>query len=145
MELLPEEKWVFGLLSADTTLQGLLAPSVIPGDLCAVYHRKGPQGAMYPMILFGIQSAQDVNAMGGRKAVDTVVAVWVEGETQSTYSLATIANRMDALLSGAASASEGSVGIQPCFRESSFDEPGERAGGKEYRMVGGMYRVYLTI
>ena len=133
-ELTLAGKWLYGLLSADATLTGLVAARV---------HDTRAEG-VYPCIVFQYQGGYDALGVGARRLqVNALYVVWAVGKTVSPLALAPIADRIDELLHRKdAPVVIGGVtlGYIGCYRVQPF-AMAETSNNIEYRHLGGIYRL----
>lgn len=132
METNAAEGWMTTVLKADTALAAVVSTRV--------YNtlRTGP----LPCVLFQLQApGADLMVLGGTR-VWTPLVYLVRGiAEQESYAgdLATIANRIDAVLHRA-SGSNAAGTVFSCVRIRAFQMP-EVANGMQYRHLGGLYEI----
>lgn len=139
------EAWIYELLATDPTLNGL------GYDDSRVWSAIAPAGTPYPYIIITRQASRDVNGLGNRLArimSSVLFQVAAIDEGPQWEDLAAAAKRIDELLHG----KEGTVfdddGTTPLgyvlssVREQPFSLV-EAVEGKQYRRLGGLYRLQL--
>lgn len=132
METNAAEQWIATSLKADGPLAALVSTRI--------YNtlRDGP----VPCVIFQLQApGPDFNVLGGSR-VWTPLHYLVRGiAEQESYEgdLASIANRIDAVLHKASGSNAAGV-IYSCVRVRVFQLP-EVADGRQYRHLGGIYEI----
>lgn len=131
----------------------LIATSAITSALAAgtasIYNALAPQGAAYPLVIFGQQSGLDENVKTGRSRQ---VLVLVKAITQSTMRAAgSIDANIDGALHFISGVSADSVQLSVSGwtniwqrRESDVRYTERDPDGKTYHHSGALYRVRLT-
>lgn len=102
-----------------------------------VYSNVAPQPAVYPLIVFSVQSGgNDLIVVGGER-VWAAPLMWVRviGKTASLTPIAATADAIDTALHN----TSGGV-VASCIRESPFILAQE-VDGVQYRHLGGFYRL----
>lgn len=134
MKTLVTDRWIYGILSVDATLVGLVGSRI--------YRGMAPLNATFPcVVFFYMPGGQDVRGTGTYNIM--VSGYWVIkaiDRNNSPASAGTIADRIDTLLHGQSGAVSGGA-VLACVR----DEPvsfTELVDGALYQHVGGMYRIY---
>lgn len=128
------DSWLAGVLSGDVTLAGLVG--------ARVYGHLAPQGAIFPLVLFAMQSGIDVQTLGPNRIMSNLVYVVrgvAEGGSFGTP-LSAIAERIDAVLQ-AKSGTTAAGAVYACVREQPYTLI-ETGNGRQYRHLGGVYRLY---
>lgn len=135
-ETVTARRWIYSLLTGDTTLQGLMV-----GIDNRVVANKAPQGAIFPLIIFGLQTAQPdiVTVPQVRIAARLRMQVKVVGESNDS-SIEPIYNQVDDLLQGGAGAG-GTGTVYACVRDSPLEYLETTPQGVTYLHLGGLYRV----
>lgn len=128
------DAWLYSKLSGDATLTGLVGGRI--------YGHIAPQEASYPLVLFALQTADDVQTLGPHRIMSNMLyVVRVVGEASSFGApLSSVADRIDAVLQ-AASGTAGAGRVLACVRENPSAMV-ESNKGKQYRYLGGVYRLY---
>lgn len=135
METITADRWIYSLLHNDATLAALVT---------GVYTWPAPETGVLPYVLFQEQAATDLRQIGpARVWVNGLWLVRVVAEARGWGgAIETAANRVDALLHGAAGSVAGSGTVWGCVREQPFRlvEPGQ---GGRIRHLGGIYRIFV--
>lgn len=132
------EQWLFSKLNADATLTTAL------GGAGRIYTHKIPTGAAFPCIFITALDLRDFLKSGPVRIWSaTLYCVRVVGQTASLSPLTTAAGRLDAVLH-AASGSVAHGTVWGCVRERPFLLSEQDVGGKEYRHLGGVYRIWVS-
>lgn len=130
------DSWLYGVLTGDATLMGLATGGV--------YAHNNPTRPTFPYVLFQLQApGADVRGVGPVRIMTPLVYL-VRGITESNSfggSLKSIADRIDALLQAAHGTAAGGV-IVACVRERPFALPEAAADGRQFRHLGGVYRIW---
>lgn len=127
------EQWLYTTLAADTALTALVGTRI--------YSHVAPNEATFPLVVFGLQTAEDVMGVGpARIMAQAVYVVRVIGQTGSFGALKAAADRLDAVLHGA-SGSAGDGVVLACVRTQPF-EMVETIAGVQYRHLGGLFRLW---
>ncbi len=130
---------LYGRMSADVTLNGLLATPAA-GFAKAIYHQQAPDKAAFPFVIFSKSSGVPTEAMSDPSAFDT--DVWlVKGVDRNTTAdgAEAIAIRLNALLNdGALSISGGTLLY---LRRQSDVEYAEVIDGVQVKHAGALYRL----
>lgn len=133
-ELNAIDRYIFGALTADPTLAGVVGQRVYV-DIAT------PAAAM-PYIIFQMQASVDLMPVGpGRIWADCLYLV--RGVTEATSyggALKTIADRIDAVLHATAGANVDGT-VWACVRDRPYRLP-EVADGRNYRHAGAIFRIY---
>ena len=133
-ELTLAGKWLYGRLTADTTLAGLVSNRV--------YDTRA--GNVYPSIVFQYQGGADALGVGARRLqVNALYVIRAVDKTASFVAIAPIADRIDDLLHRQdAPVVIGGVtlGYIGCYRVQPF-ALAETSDDVEYRHLGGIYRL----
>lgn len=146
-ELWIAEAWIYGVLEDDATLEALL-----PGTNAAtIWPGIAPTGTLEPYVILAFQGGGDVNGLGSglsRIFSSFLYQVTAYGPYSTLGVLAPIAKRIDELLhgkSGTILAPDNTTvlgSVLSCVRERPLTLP-EIAGGKQYRRLGGVYRIQV--
>lgn len=134
-EMAAARQWLYGVLHGDATLLGL-GRDVFPGGTA-------PESFGFPFVTFQFMSGRDLMEIASiRIWTNMIWLVKVVGETADISTLDAIWARIDVLLHrGSGTPAAGTVWA--CVRESTFELP-ETIQGKQYRSLGGTYRLYAT-
>jgi hypothetical protein len=126
------DDFLYGLLTADATLTGLVG--------VRVYNTEAPQPAQYPFVLYQFMSGIDMAAVGALRIwTDMLYLVKVVGQTLTYSDLSTAVARIDQLLHRTSgTVADGTVWT--CTREQVIRMP-ETISGKPFRHAGALYRV----
>lgn len=134
METGVADRWIYGLLSVDATLAGLVGTRI--------YRGMAPLGATMPCVVFlFMPGGTDVRGTGTYNVM--VSGRWVIkaiDRDQATTTANSIADRIDTLLHGQSGAVSGGS-VLGCVR----DEPVsyiEQVDGAIYQHVGGIYQIW---
>jgi hypothetical protein len=132
-------EWIYAALKANTTLCGVIGGTAAP----RIYHEIIPQSADLPSVVYQMMTSIDENAIGARGP--TVQQWQVKGVAQGqTYNaLRTVADQIDVALHrvhGTATTA-GIVTASERIEEVMY---GEASDGREYRHLGGIYRIYAA-
>lgn len=130
-------QWLYETLDGDATLMALL------GSGERIYEQPAPQESAFPFVTFQLQSDVDVMTVDTRNRI-FVDQLWLIRATTDSTSFAAskaIANRVDFLLQNANGAADGAT-VYHCSREESFRLV-EIDNGKQYRHLGGIYRIII--
>lgn len=128
------DSWLYGVLIGDVTLTGLVG--------ARVYGHLAPQEATFPLVLFAMRSGVDVQTLGPNRIMSNLVYV-VRGVTESSSfgtPLSVIAERIDVVLQ-AKSGTTAAGAVYACVREQPYTLI-EMSKGRQYRHLGGIYRLY---
>lgn len=129
--------WLTSVLGGDATLQGLLGTQ-------GVWDGPAPDNALYPLLRIDAQSPGYM--VRGVGAVEVMAdSLWlIRGiyEGTSYLPLKPIAERVHSLLHGAVAQVVTDGTIEAVARESIFRQRVSDAG-KEFRHLGGIYRIYV--
>jgi hypothetical protein len=132
METTTIERWLYGVLSTDATLTGLVGSRI--------YSYVAPVNATYPLIIFQYQTGSDLMGVGPvRIWSDSVYVIKAINRMESYSTLKTIADRVDVLLH----AESGSVTdgrVVGCVRERAYSML-ELVDTVQVRHLGGIYRI----
>lgn len=133
-------------LAADATLVAMLGTAA-EGHTAAVYHRKAPEGAAMPYVIFNKMSGLDRYTLGTRVYTDYVYAIKgvCESPTDSPSGkvASLISERIDAILG-----IDGTLTISGhtqiyCRAIGDIDYPEPKAD-RVYSHVGKQYRIWST-
>lgn len=126
--------WIVTTLAADATLQALA-----PGG---VFDTDAPPGAAYPFVQVYESGNSTARGQGGlRLLVSALFGVKVVTEGRSYDAILDAAERVDALLDGAAGATT-DLTVFDVGRESELKR-GYMEDGIDYRELGGLYRAIV--
>ena len=133
-ELDETERWLYDRLSKDT--------GVIAAVAGRVFSYVAPAATLYPFLLFSWQGDHDVQTHDGSTVwVEAVYTVQAIGEGRSSEALGGAAAALHYSLQGSSGVSpSGRARVISCLRDSSLTI-GELIGGRQYRHVGGQYRI----
>jgi len=132
-EVLLVDRWLYELLTSDSTLVGLVGGRV--------YGYLGEQDGALPYVLYSYQGGHDVRGNGPtRFMVSLLYQVKVVGVGASFQPLREIADRLDRILQGASGTVSGGR-VLVCVREQPINFP-EVDNGVVYRHVGGLWRIH---
>lgn len=125
-------RWLYETLHGDVTLMGMVN---------GVYEQPAPLTSQYPMVIFSQQYETDVVTGDSHNRImsDQSWLVRAIVEAPSYASAIDMAARIDALLEGSSGSPTGGLVIK-CVRTNGFRGP-EVNNGKEYRHLGGIYRL----
>lgn len=125
--------WLYGALSGDVTIAGLA--SVVSED-------PAPQGSAYPVLVFSLISAIDVQVHNAiRIMVDSLWDIKAVDQNASYSRARSIMNRVDTILHRASGTVTDAV-VYSAVREQIFRFT-EIDDGKPYRHLGGQYRIHV--
>lgn len=148
-ELWIAEAWIYQVLAGDATLEAL-----VPGSTAAetIWPGVAPTGTPEPYVILAFQGGADVRGLGNRTArifSSFLYQVAAYGPYATLGRLAPIAKRIDELLDGKSGTilddDPGATvlgSVLSCVRERPLTLP-EVAGGKQYRRLGGVYRLQV--
>lgn len=148
-ELWIAEAWIYQVLAADPVLE-----AIVPGSTAeeTIWPGIAPTGTPEPYIILAFQGGTDVNALGSglsRIFSSFLYQVAAYGPYSTLGRLAPIAQRIDELLHGkSGEILDDDPGatvlgtVLSCVRERPLTLP-EVAGGKQYRRLGGVYRLQV--
>lgn len=123
--------WLYDTLSAN----GAIA-TVVGGR---IYRNVAPAGATFPYIVMQYVSGTDVYAMGGVRVVSSVVViVKAVGPVSQYAALASLADAIDAAISGAVNGRS----VLSCLRLTALDYE-EEYSGVRYHHIGGQYSLVV--
>ena len=133
------DQWLFETLKADATLTALIGGSTTP----RIYADMIPAAAAYPAVTFQNQATTDV--LGATEAtrimVNGVWAVFGIAETGTWVGdLQDIADRIDTLLHASSGGTADSLTVFTSYRIQGLRLLEER-DGRQFRRLGGLYRV----
>jgi hypothetical protein len=137
-ETLAIDEWLWLTLNADAQLASLCTGGI--------HSEQAPQSALPPFIIFTMMEATDVRAASQQDRI-MVSGLWlVRGIVQDTSFNATsqdIAERIDAALHAApgGSVNDDKGQVFGSHREQPF-RLAEDINGKQYRHLGGIYRIF---
>ena len=132
------DSWLYAVLSGDATLAGLVAARIYA-------HNNPNRTPVFPYVLFQLQgNGADVRGVGPTRIMAPMVyLVRGIGEGNSFGgNLTTIADRIDTLLQAASGTAAGGV-VLSCVREQPFALPEVAGDGRQYRHLGGIYRLFV--
>ncbi len=130
------DQWLYATLAGDATLQSYISTRV--------YSELAPAGSTYPCVVFSMASAVDVRGAteATRIMVDGIWTVLAVAETLTWVGvLQDIADRVDALLKNSSGGTADSATILAAHRVRPVRLLEER-DGRQFRRLGGQYRVY---
>lgn len=133
-EVVYVDKWLYGVLSGDATLTGLVG--------ARIHAYQAPEGTAFPFVLYSFQGGADVAVVGGIRIFNRgVYQVKAVGKGDTMGALQSIADRIDTLLQGASGSVTGGI-ILACVREQplAYAEIDNRI---QYRHLGGLYRILV--
>lgn len=137
LETVAAEQWLYSVLANDATLTSALGAS-------RIYSTVVPPDGVFPCVLFALQDPRDFLKSGPYRVWTTALyVVRVIGQTTSYSPLTTAAARLDALLR-AASGTVALGTVWGCVRERPYSTFELDSGGKQYRHLGGIYRVWVS-
>lgn len=128
------DRWLNTVLAADTQLAAVVGTRI--------YSDLAPQGTALPMVVYQMQSANDLMVLGAVRVWANAVYI-VRGVAQSVAyggTLLTMADRIDAVLHAASGGTVEGV-VYECVREREFRMTEVGADGRQYRHMGGQYRI----
>lgn len=138
METNAIERWLKETLSADATLTGLVGTRI--------YNTRRDESAPLPCVIYQMQSpGNDLVLLGAVRVwaspLYQVVGMMEYTPPHGSYGgdLATIANRIDALLHGSSGSNVAGT-VWTCVRERPF-QMAEVTSGRDFRRLGGLYRI----
>lgn len=136
IETVAADQWLHATLTGDATLTGVVAGRV--------YADLAPPDSELPAVVFSEQAPTDsIGVDGARILVQALWLVRVIADTTSWHgTLKTAADRIDTVLHNTSGAAAGGVTVGKCVRESSYRLV-DTAHGKQYRHLGGIYRLIL--
>lgn len=136
LETAVTDTFLYQTLTSDATISGII------GTRC--YADFAPQGSALPAIIFQLQATTDLNGVGSQRVmVNNLYVVKAVMETASYGgNLATLAQRIDTLLHRQQLRIGANSGYVWCRRERVFRLAEVGDGGKQYRHLGGVYRIY---
>ena len=134
METTTAETWLYGVLSGDATLAGLVSTRI--------YGYLAPNSATYPLVVYQYQAGSDLMGVGtARIWSDSVYVIKAIAKAETFGTLKTIADRIDTLLHAeSGSATGGSV--VGCVRERAYSLV-EVVDTVQLRHLGGIYRILV--
>jgi len=128
-------------LAANVSLTALVGTRIFP--------EFAPQNATFPLVIYGLISSPDRNAVGHNRRIFTEPLMIVRGVTSDPASwlvASQIADAIDAALMGANNNStlNPTLKVQGCFREMPvrYTEVPQGTSGTRYQHVGGRYRFF---
>lgn len=133
-EIVLVDKWLYGVLSADSMLAGLVSTRI--------YSYLTPTGAGFPSIVYAYQGSMDVVAVGGIRIMNSGMYL-VKAITQDNSMVGaakSIADRIDALLHGQQFGVVTGGIVLACVREYPIAYV-EYLNGLRYNHCGGIFRV----
>ncbi len=143
-ELAALDEFVYGLLSADATVQSLCGGAP---PATRVYPDVAPEDVAMPAIVWQVQSpGQDTMALGGVRVMTgpTLLVRAVDQAQSWEGNLRSIADRIDALLHRASGPIGSGGEVYQLRRVSPWRLP-EVANGVEYRHLGGLYAAWVAV
>lgn len=133
-EVVYADQWLYGLLSGDAPLTGLVGTRI--------HSYVAPEGVVFPYVLYAFQGGADVSVVGGVRIFNSgLYQVKAVGRTESLASLQVIANRLDTLLQRASGSVTGGI-ILACVRTQPLAYA-EVSNQYQYRHLGGLYRIQV--
>lgn len=140
-EILLVEQWLQSVLVGDAVLVAMLGKH--PSTHQCVYAYVAPDKAAFPFVVYSYQSGSDVYGSGKARIMSQLTyQVKAVGQGAGYTPLAPIADRIDALLHGAAGAIPG-LAVLSCIREAPVAYPELDDNGIQYRHLGGLYRLQV--
>lgn len=131
---------LYGKLSGDTTLNGLLATPP-PGMSKSIFYGYAPDAATHPFVIFNKQSGTPVYANATKPAYETDIWLFKVVDRNSTADPAeAVSGRLDALLTDASLSIAGGDTVMWLRRESDIDYQ-EVTDGVTYVHSGSLYRL----
>lgn len=132
------DSWLYAVLAGDSTLVGLATGGV--------YAYNNPNRTpVFPYVLFQLQApGMDVRGVGPVRIMAPMVYL-VRGIVEANSfggNLKTIADRIDTLLQAASGTAAGGS-VLSCVREQPFALPEVAGDGRQYRHLGGIYRLFV--
>jgi hypothetical protein len=145
-ELLGLDKWLRSRLTGDATLTGLIGARIFEGFA----PDKDPATnvpPVYPLIVFSVLSARDVNGIGGARIMTVpLLLVKVIGKGGGYNGIQPILRRIDTLLQAPDPASVTIDGVSytilGAVRERPIKYPAA-LNGERYNHLGGEYRCFV--
>ncbi|MEO6467500.1 MAG: DUF3168 domain-containing protein [Acidimicrobiia bacterium] len=136
-ELTRVDQWIYQTLTADSALTAIVGTKVFVDN--------APQGTAFPFVVFSLEYATDVVTHSHtRIMVDSVWRIRVNKASESYDSeMRSAADRIDVLFDRT-SGSAGEAQIFSSVREEPYKRP-LIDDGKQYRALGGIYRVLAQI
>jgi hypothetical protein len=136
-EVLTAQAWIDDLLEGDTALMADATGGVWDGP--------ADTGTPYPIVRYESLSTRIVGTAtgGGEVMLNSLWLVRGVIDGNSYAPLLGIAERIQALLAGSETTVTSLGTIESCVREEAFQQA-EETGGKQYRHLGGIYRVYVS-
>lgn len=137
-----EQVLVDAWVEARIALQGAALEAISIGLSTRVFADFAPEGTIYPFIIYQCQSPpRDVRGVGvSRVMVDTLYIVKAVAQASSYAPLAPVAKVIDAAMTSAAGSAVADGAIFASVREEGFHMV-EIEAGKQYRHLGGQYRI----
>ena len=129
-------RYLFDTLNGDVELMSMAA---------GVFEAPAPEGCSFPLVCFSLLSAMDTTTGDTLQRIFShqVWTVFAVVEDVSFSSAVPIIDRVDALLEGSAGEADGAV-IYKVSREGSVRLV-EEIEGKQYRHLGGEYRILAQL
>lgn len=135
-ETVVAEQWIYGTLSGDEVLTGLVSGRV--------FAYRVPQGSMFPCVVFMLQGAEADTRVGRTRIASRMAyAVKAVGRDSDFQALQPIADRIDVLLAGS-SGSVGDSSVALCVRDNPIEYLENGDSGQDYAHLGGVYRLIVT-
>lgn len=137
-ETLAVDEWLYATMAADASIGALVADRI--------YAEVAPADATFPLIITTHLSSTDVRAATQQSRI-MVSGLWlvkgVVNDSSFNNTLKAIAERIDALFhaSSGGTADGGGAAIFTSHREQPF-RLAEVESGKQYRHLGGQFRIY---
>ena len=132
------DSWLYAVLSGDAQLVALATGGIYG-------HSNPNKTPTFPFVLFGLQGAgMDVRGVGPARVMAPMVYL-VRGISEGNSfggNLKSIADRIDALLQAASGSAAGGL-VLVCVREQPFVLPETGPDGRQYRHLGGIYRLFV--
>lgn len=135
---IPIRRAIYGKLSADTTLTGMLGTPAT-GYTKSLYYQQAPAGAGYPYVIFNKQAGTPRYAISARLYDNEVWLIKGVVRSDTADVVDAIASRLDVLLTDASLSISGKTQLY-LRRESDVDYP-ETTDGVTYRHSGAYFRL----
>jgi hypothetical protein len=132
------ETWLWGTLSGDGTLTGMIGADNIAGTLA-------PEALDPPYVAWLCQSEVDITGNAGQIiSADALYEVKTVAQTSSWDDVRPVARRVHELLHRPGEVVTTDLGSLSCVRERIIQYP-EVDGGVQYRHLGGIYRIRASL
>lgn len=133
-ESLLADEWLYNILAADTGV------STAVGD--RLYADVAPQQAIFPVIVWSLQSAVDVVGQGTfRIMTKCTYNIKVTGKTRSYWQLKPIVDALDLALHGKGG-DTANAHVFACMRTEEY-RLAEFVFNEDYRTIGGLYEILI--